>query len=370
LSSVRQFFHDRYKALEVSDHPLLYLFLEITRKCNLACLHCGSDCRAENGTPVLTPESWLSIIDYISERFSKDLMFVITGGEPLTYPHLERIAEKIKANKRTWGMVTNGFGLDRKRLAALESAGLASATISLDGNRESHTHLRNHPHAYERAVNAIALLGESGIPFKDVVTCVYPKNLASLSSVAEILLDCRIPYWRLFRIFPHGRARSHPELFLSHEENGRLLEWIMENRPKYREAGLTVNLSCEGWFPYSLDRKLRSEPFFCRAGINIASILADGTVTGCANNGPAFFEGNIVQDDFARLWKKGFGKFRERSWMRKGLCSACPHFPHCQGGSVHLWNRAADSAEFCYMRAASASASIPSLPSGSSPRPR
>ena len=46
-----------YKQLEIHEHKLLYLFLEITQRCNLNCLHCGSDCTAAVDSPELTTES-------------------------------------------------------------------------------------------------------------------------------------------------------------------------------------------------------------------------------------------------------------------------------------------------------------------------
>ena len=371
MVSVREMFFDAYKSLETAEHRLLYLFLETSRRCNLSCLHCGSDCRSEEDPAELAPETWLSVIDSVVRRFPAELFFVITGGEPLIYPHLELLADRFRLHGRKWGMVTNGFALTGERLDGLVRTGLSSLTISLDGLAESHTYLRGNPAAYGRALHAISLLAGSTLPLKDVVTCVYPGNLAELSSIAETLVSLRIPHWRLFRIFPHGRAQGRPELALSNGEYAALLGWIEKNRPSCRRAGLTVDLSCEGWVPFLRDRKLRSEPFFCRAGINIASILSDGTITGCANNGPAFHVGNVRTDDFAAVWESGFGKFRRREWMRTGLCAKCAHFHRCRGGSLHLWNDRADSIESCPMReerSIIARGRSPSLPSDPVPR--
>ena len=88
---IQEKFHNKYKQLEVKDHNLLYLFLEITRKCNLSCIHCGSDCSADFQSPELTTESWMKIIDYISEKYSDELAFVISGGEPTVHPNLLKI---------------------------------------------------------------------------------------------------------------------------------------------------------------------------------------------------------------------------------------------------------------------------------------
>jgi len=202
-----------------------------------------------------------------------------------------------------------------------------------------------------RLLRAIGLVGGSDVPFRDVVSCLYPGNLDALPAIAGILLERRIPHWRLFRIFPKGRARAKPDLLLNHAQTWKLVEWIRDNRERYRRAGLTIDYSCEGWFPFALDRKIRTEPFFCRAGVSIASILCDGSITGCPNNDAAFTEGSVVTDDFATIWETGFRRYRNRAWMRTGLCAGCSDFSHCQGGSMHL--RAGDAASpvFCHMRA-------------------
>lgn len=342
--------HRGYKKIEIKSHQLLYLFLEITRRCNLNCLHCGSDCKSSIGQAELTTESWLKIIDYMSEHFSPQLSFVITGGEPLTHPDLFRIGEQIQSKGRRWGMVSNGLALDAHAFERLISAGIYSLTLSLDGTETAHNKLRNHPKAFTRVSSALKRIGQSDIPFKDVVTCVYPGNIDELERVAELLIEYGIRYWRLFRIFPSGRAKDNDELLLSFEDTQRMLNWIAENRDSYRARGLELSYSCEGYLPMDLDLKVRDMPFFCRAGINVASILSDGTITGCTNNDSYFHEGNILRDNFARLWEKGFRKFRDRSWAREGICADCPHFKDCQGSSIHLWHEPSDGIAFCYLK--------------------
>lgn len=62
---------------------LRYLFLELTQQCNLFCSHCGSSCGSHKREE-LTKDEWCEFIRYISAHFSpQELMFCITGGEPL-----------------------------------------------------------------------------------------------------------------------------------------------------------------------------------------------------------------------------------------------------------------------------------------------
>ena len=205
FSRVRSFAFDTYRRLEIRQHQLLYLFLEITRHCNLSCLHCGSDCgRTGDSIKELTTASWLLLIDDIRRSFGPDVMLVLTGGEPLLHPDLEEITGHIASHAMRWGLVTNGHGLTGARLASFIDHGIGSITISLDGPEAAHDSLRNLPGAYSKTTDAMCRIGAAAIPMRDVVTCIHPGNLDRLDETAEIILASAIPAWRLFRIFPSG----------------------------------------------------------------------------------------------------------------------------------------------------------------------
>jgi radical SAM protein with 4Fe4S-binding SPASM domain len=353
LSSLRTLAHRAYQKIETSQHELSYLFLEITRACNLSCRHCGSDCRHEPEAAELTKEQWFDIVDYLDVNFKPAPFLVITGGEPLCSPILWDVLARIRQKNMHWGMVTNGLALTAPVLRRLEAAGLHSITLSIDGLEREHNWLRGNAASFRQAVNALELLATSSVPFKDAVTCVHPANLGQLGEIAELLLAKGMPAWRLFRIFASGRARQHPELSMTPPQTRQMLDWLQLNRPRYASRGLQVNLSCEGWLPMQMDRQLRSFPFFCRAGINIASILCDGTVTGCSNNHLSLSQGHFFKDDFKTLWQQGFGPFRHRTWLKKTACGKCRHLKACNGSSMHLWERGQESIGYCYLDAGS-----------------
>ncbi len=334
IIAVRQWSWERYRALSVREHRLEYLFLELTRRCNLACRHCGSDCSARSGMAELSGESWLSIIDHLQARYRP--WFVLTGGEVLVSPDFFPIIEHLKLVGAAWGMVSNGFALDSTVFQRCVDNGLTSLTLSVDGLEARHRWLRRHPESWSRLMTALDLLGDSAISNKDVVSCVFPANLDDLDKLAEMLLSKGINGWRLFRIFPRGQAANTAELALDQAQTCRLIEWIRLNRPRYAKKGLRIALSCEGWLPFALDRQVRDEPFFCRAGVSFASILADGTITGCNNNALEFAQGSLLSDSFDEIWEKGFGPYRDRQWLKTGVCASCTNWKQCQGGSLHL----------------------------------
>lgn len=349
ILKIREKAWDLYRNIEQREHSLQYLFLEITKKCNLNCLHCGSDCKAENSAAELTTESWLKIVDYVKAHFGEQVLFVISGGEPLIHPDIFKIGLHITDAGMKWGMVTNGMKLDDDSMKKLVDSGIYSITVSVDGTEKNHNYLRNSSNAFKTIEKALDLIGKAQIPMKDAVTCVYPANLGELDEIATLLIKNKIPSWRLFRIFPNGRAEKNKELHLTKENTAKMLEWIAQNRAEYKRSGLTVSASCEGFLPFKQDVNVRDYPFFCRAGINIAGILSDGTITGCTNNHPGFSQGNILKDDLAKVWERKFEDFRERKWIEKTTCVSCKYLKKCRGGSIHLWKKGEISPRFCYV---------------------
>lgn len=327
---------------------LRYLFIEITQRCNLACRHCGSDCGAQPREGELGAGDWVALLDRLAGQVDRSkVVLVVTGGEPLCTPGLDQVLRALARNRFAWGMVSNGWAMDRATLAALQAHGLQSLTLSLDGLANEHDWLRGRTGSFERVLAAIHLAAKASIPFFDVVTCVHPRNLSQLSSLRALLAEQEVPAWRLFSIFPRGRARTNREVRLDDEELRQLLGWIAAERGRKDGVRPVPQWSCEGYLPPVIDRQVRDEPYFCRAGINIASILCDGSISACPNIPRSLSQGNVRTDDLLDVWERRFLPFRERSWLAKGRCEGCADWSRCQGNSLHLWDEERGGAGIC-----------------------
>lgn len=347
--NLRRAVHPAYRYLETAVHPLRYLFLEITQKCNLRCLHCGSDCSANTKLDELNTEQWIGFIDYLAAHYSpKQLFIVITGGEPLCHPDLDLILARIHKHRFRFGMVTNGYGLSAQTISKLGRFGINSVTVSLDGTRASHDWLRGREGSFERAIRGIAMLARENIQFLDVVTCANPKNLNELSDVLALLRRAGVKRWRIFSIFPIGRAKDNPSLLLSDEQVRVLLRWIAKMREELRGSDFDLDFSCEGYLPKDMDNDVRTEPYFCRAGICIGSVLGDGSISACPNIPRSLVQGNIQTDDFAQVWEQRFLPFRDREWMKQAHCVSCDQWKRCKGNSLHLWDEEKNQTGYCH----------------------
>ena len=317
----------------LESHPLEQLFWECTLRCNLACRHCGSDCKAVAQVPDMPLEDFLRVLDSVNAHCEPHSVFVIvTGGEPLMRPDLEACGRGIYEKGFAWGMVSNGFALSEERFRRLREAGLGSATISLDGLQESHDWMRGRAGSFERAAAAVRMLaGQRDFVF-DVVTCVNRRNYDELPRIKKMLFDWGVPAWRIFTVFPMGRAAGDPELQLSNEQFRGVLDFIKATR---KEGRIHASYGCEG-FLGNYEGEVRDHFYHCEAGITAASVLVDGSISACASIRADYHQGNIYQDDFMEVWERGFRPYRDREWMRSGECAECKYFKYCLGGGMHL----------------------------------
>lgn len=323
----------KYYQQKVKEHPLDTLFWECTLRCNLSCKHCGSDCRKESLFKDMPAEDFLRVIDSLTPHVDPHkVMIVFSGGEPLMRKDLEQVGLAVYKRGYPWGMVTNGMALDRARLDSLLRAGLHSITVSLDGFAEQHNAFRGNPQSFDRAWNAIQMISKEKDLVYDVVTCVNQHNFGDLEHMKRFLIDGGVKYWRIFTIFPSGRATEDPTMFLNHEQTVELLEFIKKTR---KEKEINLTFACEG-FLGGYEAEVRGHFYYCGAGVNVAGIRIDGAISGCTSIRARYDQGNIYQDDFWEVWDKRFEMYRNREWTKKGACKDCKVFKYCQGGGMHL----------------------------------
>ena len=307
-----------------SEHPLRQLFWECTLRCNLNCRHCGSDCKRESFIADMPLDDFLKVLESVAKRVHPQNVFVIvSGGEPLMRKH--------KRGFR-WGMVTSGYELSPKRLCGLLNAGLSSLTLSVDGLENEHNWLRGNEMSFKKVDSAISFITNFHQITFDVVTCVNRQNYYQLKELKEYLIKKNVKRWRIFTIFPVGRAAKNKELILSDKEFRGVFDFIMKTR---RENLIKLNYGCEG-FLGNYENEVRDHLFTCQAGITVGSVLADGSISACTSIRSNLSQGNIYKDDFMDIWERRFLPFRNREWMKTGKCAKCYYFDYCGGNGMHL----------------------------------
>ena len=313
-------------------HQLMQLFWECTLRCNLRCLHCGSDCRSVSQMRDMPFEDFLTVLDDVRSVMDPHRILVVTtGGEPLVRKDICECGKAIRGRGFHWGMVSNGWLLDEPMCDRLLEAGLETIAISLDGFADAHDWLRGALGSFARAERAIKTLVGKRLTW-DVITCVNQRTIDTLPAFKQYLIDLGVKKWRLFTIIPMGRAAGQEELQLSGRRFRELMDFIVSVR---QEGRIRLSYSCEG-FLGDYEWEVRDHPFFCQAGVNVASILADGSISGCLSIRSQYHQGNIYQDRFTDVWAHRFTVYRDRSWMRTGPCGSCDMWTYCQGNGMHL----------------------------------
>jgi radical SAM enzyme (rSAM/lipoprotein system) len=259
---------------------------------------------------------------------------------------IEQLGRELYHRSFPWGFVTNGLLLNEDRLESLLNSGLRSVTVSLDGLKESHNWLRGSSNSYDKALHAIGLLAKVKELNFDVTTVVNQRNFIELPRLKEVLIDLGVKNWRVFTIFPIGRAKENRELQLDPAEFKAVLEFIRQTRT---ENKIKVSNSCEG-FLGNFEGETKDGFFMCRAGISVASVLADGSIAACPDLRENFIQGNIYKDNFADVWENKYEIFRDKTWTKTGICTNCELHKFCQGNGMHLRDEKTSELLFCHVK--------------------
>ena len=318
---------------KIEEHELRQLFWECTLRCNLNCRHCGSDCRTLSETADMPVADFLKVLDDVrAHQDPSRVMVITTGGEPLMRRDLADCGRQITERGFVWGMVTNGMLLSKEKLNQLCDSGLRSIAVSFDGFEEDHNWMRGNPESYKHVLSAVEALKQHPELTWDVITCVNQRTIQYLPKFRDFLIELGIPKWRLFTVFPFGRAANDPDLRLSNKQFVGMLEFITQTR---LQGKIITDYGCDG-FLGRYEGKARAGYFNCNAGVSIASVLADGSISGCLSIRSDYHQGNIYNDSFWEVWQNKFQCYRDRKWMKTDDCAKCKVWRYCQGNGMHL----------------------------------
>ena len=186
--------------------------------------------------------------------------------------------------------------------------------------------------SYKNVLRAVEAMKQHPSLTWDVITCVNQRTIKYLPQFRDFLISLGIRRWRLFTVFPSGRAANDPELRLSNSQFVEMMEFIKTTR---LQGKIRADYGCDG-FLGRYEGEVRNHYYSCSAGINIASVLADGSISGCLSIRSDYHQGNIYKDSFWEVWQNKFQVYRDRRWMKTDQCADCKMWRYCQGNGMHL----------------------------------
>lgn len=310
---------------------------EITMGCNMRCGHCGSSC-AEPLPDELTTEEALRVCDEMQAVGLK--WITLSGGEPLTRKDWPVLAARLHRNGIIPNIITNGWLVDDKMVETADKCGVATVSISLDGDRETHDALRK-PGSYDHVMQAFQALRRRGHT-SAANTTVTKRNLHQLDRLKAALVENGVDLWQIQIGLPMGNLSNHRDAVVDVETIDTLIDFAyrttLEGRIKVFPA------DCLGYYTQTegIVRQLSiGTPSYvtwqgCNAGKRSFGLLHNGDVLGCTSiRDRAFIEGNIRQRPLVEIWNDP-ERFAWSRGMKKtsltGQCKSCGYGDVCLGG--------------------------------------
>jgi heme b synthase len=315
---------------------------EITRRCNLRCVHCRSSSEAEiKGHPDFSTEEAYRVLDDISS-YAKPVV-VLSGGEPLLRGDVFDIAGHGTGLGLRMCLATNGLLVNDEVCERIKSSGIKIVSLSLDGStREVHDDFRSQEGAFEGTINAARLFRANGIEF--IINSSFTRrNQEEIPRVYRLAKDLGATAWYMFMIVPTGRGEEIMNELISMEDYEELLEWHYEMEKG--EEDMLVRPTCAPHYYRVVLQKQKEEgeklrrrtlkfstggAKGCIAGQLICLIDVDGNVLPCS-----YFPksaGNIRERSFKDIWENS-SLFRELRDFKsyKGKCGSCEYINVCGG---------------------------------------
>lgn len=283
----------------------------MTRRCNLKCVHCYAQAKDIEFENELSTEEGKALIDDLANYGSPVILF--SGGEPTLRKDLPELAAYAREKGMRAVISTNGTLIDRDLAKRLKDVGLSYVGVSLDGIRETNDRFRGMKGAFDAALRGLHNCQKEGIKVGLRFT-INKQNVRDIPAIFDILEEEKIPRICFYHLVYAGRGSKMVSEDLSLEESRQAVDLIMEKTKKLHEKGfaaevLTVDNHCDG--PYLYMKLLNENPERAAEVFELLSMNqgnSSGIGIGCVS-----WDGSVHADQFWRHYS--FGNVRERPFI-------------------------------------------------------
>ena len=309
----------------------------MTRRCNLKCVHCYAHARDQVFPDELTTEEGKAILDDLS-RFGSPVM-LFSGGEPLMRPDLIELAAYAVEKGMRAVISTNGTLITPAVARELKTVGLSYVGISLDGLEEVNDRFRGVKGAFRKALEGIQACQAAGIKVGLRFT-INRLNAREIPSVFDLLEEQDIPRVCFYHLVYAGRGSKLIKEDLSHDETRAAVDFIIDRTVDLHQRGkakevLTVDNHADG--PYLYLRLLKEGSPRAAEVLDLLKMNEgnnSGRGIGCIS-----WDGSIHADQFWRHYS--FGNVRHRPFSKVWTDLSNPLMKQLKDKKLHVKGRCA-----------------------------
>jgi len=319
----------------------------ITRRCNLKCVHCYAHAKDQSYTNELTTAEGKQLLDDLALFGAPVVLF--SGGEPCVRKDLPELAAYAVEKGMRAVISTNGTLITRELAETLKAIGLSYVGVSLDGMKTVNDKFRGIQGAFDAALKGIENCQNAGIKVGLRFT-INKFNRDEVSGIFDLLEEREIPRACFYHLVYAGRGSQLVQDDLTHEETRQVVDLILDRTRDLHDKGmpkeiLTVDNHADG--PYTYLRLLEENPERAQEVLELLKMNegnSSGRGIGCVSwDGEVYADqfwrhysfGNVRQRPFSEIWTDTseplLGKLKEKHKYVKGRCATCRWLDICGG---------------------------------------
>lgn len=319
----------------------------MTRRCNLKCVHCYSQSQNKTYPDELTTTEGKALIDDLAAFSCPVILF--SGGEPLMRPDLPDLVQHATDRGIRSVISTNGTLITGDFARTFKKFGLSYVGVSLDGLRETHDRFRGVRGAFDNAMTGIRTCMAEGIKVGIRFT-INRRNATDIPAIFNLIETEGIPRACFYHLVYTGRGSKLIEEDLSHTETRTVLDLIMDRTRQLFDRGLekeilTVDNHADG--PYVYLRLLRENPARAAEVLELLKMNegnSSGHGIGCVSwNGEVHADqfwrdisfGNVRRRPFSEIWTDTsndlMARLKDKKQYVTGRCARCRWLDVCGG---------------------------------------
>ncbi len=317
----------------------------VTKACNLNCIHCYSQSNTSTAPDELSTQQGKELLDDLAEFGVPVVLF--SGGEPLLRKDLFELTGYARDKGMRVVISTNGTMIDQEAAEKLKKIDVSYVGVSFDGTLDTNDKFRQTKGAYKRALQGIRFCQDAGLKVGLRFT-ITKKNNDDIPAIFDLIKEENIPRVCFYHLVYAGRGSELKEEDLTHEQTRKTVDLIIDKTAEFHKANnkievLTVDNHADGPYLY-LRMQKEKDP---GAG-EVMKLLemnggnSTGIGIGCISwNGEVHADqfwrhysfGNIKDKKFSKIWTDLSDPImkvlKDRKPSIKGRCSKCKWLNIC-----------------------------------------